>query len=63
MKGTLEYINDECLVYERGTCIVCGEYAPIDIYGEDDMRICVDCVTEMLHDEGVWEAVINYRER
>lgn len=63
MRERLEYIDEECVVYERGTCVMCGESAPYGCYGLDDENICPDCVSKMLHDYDVWDAVINYRER
>lgn len=56
----LKYIEEECVVYECGTCIMCGESAPRDCRGMDDECICPDCVYKMLNDDDVWDAVIKY---
>ena len=54
--------DGDSMIVERAECNWCGNDAPADLYDENDESICIDCITEALHNRNVARAVQNYLE-
>lgn len=59
-----EYIFDDedYMVVEKSECNWCGNYAPSNLYDENYERICINCITEALHDKQVAKAIRKYTD-
>lgn len=52
----------ECFWDYYGECSLCGNFAPPDLRNQYDECVCIDCVTEALHDKSVSRAFNRYFE-
>lgn len=54
--------SEDTFIVEKSECNWCGNYAPSDLRMDNDEPVCIDCITEALHDEKVAKAILEYIE-